>query len=232
MKLLKSLSVNGEAVGLVREYIWLDMATPGRADFTVRSPKPLSGVVQFYIGAAGRGTMAEFFTGFIVDSHTVDASQQRLFCRELAAALWTVIPVSIRNASMRDILGVYARKTGLSFTVPDKDYGDTPCPAFQTVGSGIHGLDSLGPIFGIEDYIWQQQGDGQVFAGSWQDSKWAGKPFTVQETAFENIQVDGTRTLQAVPGLRPGVMLNGRYVTSLQLYKHFMVVTCAKRLNG
>jgi hypothetical protein len=231
MKLIKSLTINGAPMGLVREHVCLDMSTPGRADFTVRSPVPLTGIVQLSMRDASQDRMKEFFTGFIDQSHTVDRAQQRIFCRELSAVLWAVLPVSIRHASMKDILGVYSRKTGLSFTVPDKPYGNTPCPAFQTIANGIHGLDSLGAVFGIQDYIWQQQGDGQVYAGSWKDSKWADKPFSVPESLFQDVQVNGTKTMQAVPGLRPGVLLNGQYITSLQLKEHFMVVTCAKRLD-
>ncbi len=231
MKLIKSLTINGEPVGLVREHVWLDMSTPGRADFTVRSSEPLTGIVQLAIGDASQEKLVDFFTGFIAQSHTVDGAQQRLFCRELSAVLWATLPVSIRNASLRDILGIYSRKTGLSFSVPDKPYGTTPCPAFQTIANGIHGLDSLGAVFGIPDYIWQQQGDGQVYVGAWADSRWAGKPFLVPEHFFQDVQLDGTKTMQALPGLRPGVQLNGRYITSLQLKEHFMVVTCAKQLD-
>lgn len=218
-------------MGLVREHIWLDISTPARADFTVRSPGPLTGIVQLAIGAAGQKSLVEFFTGFISQSHTVDGAQQRIFCRELSAVLWATIPVSIRNASLNDILGVYSRKTGLSFCVPDKEYGTTLCPAFQTIGNGIHGLDSLGAIFAIPDYIWQQQGDGKVYVGGWADSRWAKKPFSVSEAFFQDVQLDGTKTMQAIPGLRPGVQLNGQYITSLQLKEHFMVVTCEKQLN-
>ena len=231
MKLVKKIIVDGNALGLVSDHVWLDMATPGRADFTVRSSVPLSGIVQFYIGAAGIGTLVEFFTGFIAGCHTVDNCQQRIFCRELSAVLWAVLPVSIRNASMKDILGVYARKTGLEFSIPEQAYAATKCPAFQSVGNGIHGLDALGDIFGISNYIWQQQGNGQVYAGAWDDSRWADQPFSVDESFFQDVQLDGTKTMQAVPGLRPGILLNGQYITSLQLKEHFMVVKCEKRLN-
>ena len=231
MKLVKTVTVSGEPVPLVREHVHLDISTPGRADLTVISDTPLSGIVKMAIGDA-RQTPVVFFTGFIARSHTVDAKQQRLFCRELSAVLWATLPVSIRNASLRDVLGVYARKTGLSFVVPDTPYADTPCPAFQTIANGIHGLDSLGAVFKIPHYIWQQQGDGQVFVGAWEESRWAGKPFTVPEPFFQDVQIDGTKTLQAIPGLRPGVQMNGQYITSLQLKEHFMVVTCATQLDG
>jgi len=231
MKLIKRITVAGVEVGLVKEHVWLDVSTPGRADFTVRSSTPLSGVVQMWLGVAGR-SMMEYFTGIILRTTTVDDFQQRIFCRELTGVLLQVIPVSIRKASMRDILSVYSRKTGLSFLVPDQGYADTPCPAFQTHGSGLHGLDALGSIFGIKDYIWQQQGDGNVFAGSWADSKWADKSVTVPEKFFQDIQLNGTKTMQAAPGLRPGVKLNGEYITSLQLQEHYMVVSCATQLNA
>ncbi|VFQ46878.1 hypothetical protein [Desulfoluna butyratoxydans] len=231
MKLEKIVMVAGQPVPLVREHVSLDISTPGRADFTVISDKPLSGIVEMAMGDARKDPVA-FFTGFVVRSHTVDARQQRLFCRELSAVLWGSLPVSIRNASLRDVLGVYARKTGLSFVVPEAGYADTPCPAFQTIANGIHGLDSMGAVFAIPNYIWQQQGDGQVFVGAWEDSRWADKPFTVPETFFQDVQLDGTKTLQAIPGLRPGVQMNGQYITSLQLKEHFMVVTCAKRLDA
>jgi len=231
MKLIKELYINDKPAGLVREHVFLDISTPGRADFTVRSASPLSGIVHMVIGDAGRNSRVDFFTGFIVRSATVDGAQQRIFCRELSAVLWATIPVSIRNVSMTDILGVYARKTGLTFVKVGKAYATTPCPVFQTVASGIHGLDSLGKVFNIPNFIWQQQGDGNIFAGAWDDSRWSGKPFSINESFFQDVQLDGTKTLQAVPGLRPGVMLNGQYITSLQLKEHFMVVTCEKQLS-
>jgi hypothetical protein len=232
MKLIKTLTINGTSVGLVKDHVFLDIATPGRADFTVRSAAPLSGIVNLAIADASQGRALDFFTGFIAQSHTVDRAQQRIFCRELSAVLWAVLPISIRNASMTDILNVYARKTGLKFATPAKEYTATPCPMFHSIGTGIHGLDSLGKVFDIENYIWQQQGDGTVYAGAWDDSRWAGKPFTVPERFFQDVQLDGTKTMQAIPGLRPGVLLNGQYITSLQLTEHFMVVTCEKQLSA
>jgi hypothetical protein len=231
MKLLKKLYINDQPVGLVKEHIYLDISTPGRADFTVRSGAPLSGIVHFAIGDAGRNSLVDFFTGYIERSNTVDGAQQRLFCRELSAVLWSTIPVSIRNASLNDILGIYSRKTGLSFVKQGKAYATTPCPVFQTIGNGIHGLDSLGNVFKIPNFIWQQQGDGDIFAGDWHDSRWSGKPFAIDESFFQDVQLDGTKTVQALPGLRPGVRLNGEYITSLQLKEHFMVVSCEKRLS-
>jgi hypothetical protein len=232
MKLVKKLFVNDTPVGLVREHVFLDISTPGRADFTVRGTAPLSGIVHFEIGDAGKGSTVDFFTGYIDRSNTVDGAQQRIFCRELSAVLWSIIPVSLRNVSLNDVLNVYSRETGLTFVKGTKPYATTPQPVFQTVASGVHGLDTLGNIYKIPDFIWQQQGDGDIFVGDWQDSRWSGKPFEIDESFFQDVQLDGTKTLQAIPGLRPGVMLNGQYITSLQLKEHFMVVKCEQQLNA
>lgn len=231
MKLNKTLLINGEPFGLVKDHVFLDLSTPGRASFTVKSKVPLKGLVQFSIGAASGSKMFDFFTGYIERSNTVDGAQQSIFCRELSAVLWQIIPVSIRNCSMTDILGIYNRKTGLSFITGNSEYATTLRPVFQTVGNGIHGMDSMGAVFGISNYIWQQQADGKVFAGDWHDSKWADKPFSIGEHFFEDVQINGAKTVQAVPGLRPGVLLNGEYVNSLEFKDHVMVIKCGKRLD-
>lgn len=59
MKLAKTLTVNGSPVGLVSEHIALDLSTPGRADFTVRSSAPLSGIVHYAFGDTARGQMVD-----------------------------------------------------------------------------------------------------------------------------------------------------------------------------
>ena len=232
MKLVKHLTVDGKAVGLVREHVCLDLSTPGRGDFTVRSTGPLQGLVEFSIKDASQDRFTILFTGFVVQSHTVDAAQQRIFCRELSAVLWGNLPVSIRPATLEDVLGIYARETGLEFVTPDAEYTNALVHSFQSVGNGIHGMDALGKVFAVPDYIWQQRIDGKVFVGSWQDSQWANKPFPIPETAFQDVQVNGTKAMQAIPGLRPGVLLNGQYLTRLEFSEHFMVITCETQLNG
>ncbi len=64
-----------------------------------------------------------------------------------------------------------------------------------------------------------------------QTAGWQENLFLVPEHFFQDVQLDGTKTMQALPGLRPSVQLNGQYITSLQLKEHFMVVTCDKQLN-
>ncbi|MGL1932166.1 MAG: hypothetical protein OCC45_10445 [Desulfotalea sp.] len=226
MKINKNITVNDQSLPLVKDHTAIDISTPGRADFTVQAKSALSGVVDFMVGTT---SMVNFFTGYIEKSITVDAKQQRIFCRELTAVLWNKIPVSARRVSLADVLSIYSRKTGLQFR---SEGGETPVPVFQTMGNGIHGLDSLGRVFGIDEYIWQQQEDGVVYVGSWQDSKWPDCNVPVPEELFTDVQLDGTKTIAVVPGLRPGMKINDNFITAIQLIGHEMVVKCETQLDA
>lgn len=231
MKLRKTLTVNGKPVPIVQDDVRLNLQAPGQAMFVVRSGAALAGVVRFSIGYSCQKYDQLYFTGSIQTSRTVDAKQQRLQCRELTAILHKNWPLALRHPCLRDVLHSYAVATKLPFIIPEQPYAERRVPCFQPLGSGIHGLDSLGGIFGIADYMWNQQADGRVFVGSWQDSRWADKPVQLEEPWFRKVGNTGNRTIPAIPLLRPGVQLNGEFVTKVQLVQHEMVVTCSKSLN-
>ncbi|MFW5487380.1 MAG: hypothetical protein ACNI3A_02995 [Desulfovibrio sp.] len=141
------------------------------------------------------------------------------------------MPVEPATSHIAPSPGPYNEKTGLFFVVPEQKYATRRVPCFQTLGNGYHGLDSLGAVFGIENYIWQQQADGAVFVGSWNDSRWASRPVEIAEKLFTRVDANGAKVLPAVPTLRPGVRLNEQYLTSLRLAGHEMVVQCGKSLR-
>ena len=231
MKLRKTLIVDGAAVKLVSEDIRLDLYAPGRAVFQVQSETALSGAVTFAMGYSTEDRDQAFFTGYVERSLTVDKAQQRLLCRELTGVLDADLPVSLRHPMLSDVLAAYAGLTGLAFAVPDRTYAKTRVPCFMALGSGYHGLDSLGGVFGIDDYIWLQQGDGSVFVGSWHDSRWADRPVAIEETWFSGVTADGGARLPVLPALRPGTRINNKYLLRLQLIGSEMVVQCARQLK-
>ncbi|EPR43152.1 hypothetical protein dsx2_2512 [Desulfovibrio sp. X2] len=225
MRLIKRLLVSGEDVPLAAEDIRLDIDRPGRAVFQVRATQALSGPVTFALGWNFDDAMTLFFSGDVERCTPVDASQQRLFCREVTARLDASIPLALRHPTLRDVVAAYADATGLSFIVPDKAYASTKVPAFYGLGSGFHGMATLGDVFGITDYLWQAQGDGQVFVGSWGDSRWAKAGVTIPATYFAKATAT-SRSIAAIPGLRPGVLLNGERVASVRMSGHQMEVVC------
>lgn len=225
MRLLKRLEIAGVEVPLVSEDIRLDIDRPGRAVFQVRAEAELSGLVSFAMGWHFDAALTLFFTGEVEHSTAVDSGQQRLFCRELSARLDAQHPLSLRHPTLREVLAAYAGRTGLRFILPDKPYASTRVPAFYGLGSGYHGMVNIGEVFGIEDYMWQAQGDGAVFVGSWADSRWPASPVSLPQEFFTRVTA-GMQTMTCVPGLRPGVVLNDRRVQSVRLAGHQMEVAC------
>jgi hypothetical protein len=80
-------------------------------------------------------------------------------------------------------------------------------------------MDSLAKVFGIDDFIWQQQGDGEVFAGAWADSFFGVRaPLQLPVSLFDGYQGNQSAMIAALPGLRPGATINqGERITSVTL---------------
>lgn len=229
MKLRKRLTVNGASVPVVDADVRLELRAPGRAMVRVQSEAALTGFVRLYLGYSNQDADQLYFTGYVEKSTTVDAQTQRLMCRELTALLDVHMPVFLRHPTLQDVLAAYAQRTGLSFIMGEGTYATRPVACFSAFGSGHQGMDSLGAVFGIAQYVWQQQGDDNVYVGSWQESRWATRPVTVEERWFSACDANGGKTLPVLPALRPGVQLNGEFVTALQLRGETMVATCEKQ---
>lgn len=227
MRLRKKLMVAGQEYGLVNDNVALYYNRPGRAVFQVRATdeqaEALTGMVQFALGWAHSDGMTLFFTGDIERAVRVDGQQRRLFCREISSRLDSNIPLAIRHATLKDVLGAYAAATGLEFILPDKPYASVKAPAFYGHGSGFHGLACAGDIFGIADYHWQAQGDGKIFVGSWADSRWPYRPGTISEEFF-TAAGSAARKIAAIPTMRPGAVLNGQRVRMVRFSGHNMTV--------
>lgn len=231
MKLNKTLYVNDAPYKLQSEDVVLSLYSPGRAVFQVIADHPLSGTVRFEMGYSVQDEAVAFFNGVIRESVTVDSGQQRLRCRELSCVLYAQLPAALRHPTLRDVVQWYAEQTGLTFIVPERDYAVRRIPSFYTLGDGYQGICSLGALFRVPDYVWFQQGDGSIFVGSWQDSRWAARPVELDEKWFTNVKAAGGKSVPAIPELRPGVLLNGQYLTKVKFEGHEMVVTCEKALK-
>ncbi|VXB47280.1 conserved hypothetical protein [Pseudomonas sp. 8O] len=131
----------------------------------------------------------------------------------------------LANRSVK-VISCFTARTGLRFRVPDKPYAKVKAPYFHSLATGFQAMDSLAQVFGIPDYIWQQQGDGEVFAGSWADSYWgAREPLNLPQELFDSYQGNQSATVAALPGLRPGVSINqGERITSVTLASTQMAI--------
>ncbi|MEB0090083.1 hypothetical protein RHM65_22195 [Pseudomonas sp. CCI4.2] len=218
MKLHKVLTVDGTPYDLVSDEVRLDLRSPGRASFVVKADATLKGLVTLDLGYNDK-PLQRHFVGYVERCTAPNNRERVLLCREVSAILTHPLPMGLRHVNLSEVLIEVSKKTGLTFRVPEqKTYATTKTPYFYSLAAGIQTMDSLAQVFGIPDFVWQQQGDGQVFVGSWTDSFWGSKsPLQLPPELLDNYQ-NHSATVAALPGLRPGATLNqGERVTSVIL---------------
>ncbi|WP_339531540.1 hypothetical protein [Pseudomonas mucidolens] len=225
MKLHKVLAINGVPYVLVKNEVRLDTKSPGRATFTIQAPAQVKGLVTLDIGY-NDSTLQRHFIGYVERSTTASTSQQVLFCRELAAILANPLPLNLRHVDLRAVLVEISKHTGLRFRVPEQPYAGVKAPFFYSLAAGYQAMDSLARVFNIPDFIWQQQGDGEVFVGCWADSFFGVRsPLQLPVELFDDYQGNQSAMIAALPGLRPGATINhGERITSVALVDNQMAI--------
>ncbi len=233
MKLHKQLTFNGEPIPLVNDDVRLFLFSPGVALFHVNHSDALtSGIVQFSAGY-DPAAMVPVFTGPIQKSFYVDKKQQALYCRELTSTLNRILPLALRNCTLNDVLAAISKDTALKFVTPEQDYSRTAAPVFYSVGGGYHAMDSLARVFRIKKPIWQQQGDGKVFVGSWEHSFFAGKPVPVPVEVRSKSGISNSCELVAAPRFRPGIVMeSGEVITAVHFKEAQMYIEWDKNPWG
>lgn len=218
MKLNKVLTVDQVPVNLVTDDVRLDLKSPGRAIFTVFSQAPLKGLVTLDIGY-NESSLQRHFIGYVERSTPSSGTQQVLYCREMSAVLAQRLPLNLRHVDLRAVLTEISEQTGLSFRHPDQPYARLKTPYFYNLSTGYLALDSMSRVFNIPDYIWHQQGNGEIFVGSWADSFFGQRPAVqLPVELFDGYQGNQSATIAALPGIRPGATFNdGRRITSVSL---------------
>lgn len=227
MNITKQLSINGVPFKLSAEDIRLSLFTPGRASFTLQSRAEVSGIVAFHIGYSV-DQLVPYFIGYVENSVAINADQQRIYCREFTGTLNRRVIVGIHAATLRDVLQTISADSGLEFVLPPQPYSKTPAPSFYTVGNGYHAMDNIGDVFKIDRYIWQQQGDGKIYVGSWNHSYWAERGLEIPPEWKSAFGVANRTTIPTLPRLRPGALINGAYLTELKLENNQMAITWDK----
>ncbi|MCD5970439.1 hypothetical protein [Pseudomonas quasicaspiana] len=218
MKLHKMLTIGGVAHALVKDDVRLELAGPGRATFTIQAPASVKGLVTLDMGY-NESLLQRHFIGYVETSTAANSTEQVLFCRELASILAKPLPMNLRHVDLQGVLREIGTKTGLRFRVPDQAYARVKVPYFYSLAAGYQAMQSMAGVFGISDFIWQQQGDGEVFVGSWADSFFGARsPLQLPAELFDGYQGNQSAMIAALPGLRPGASFNqGERITSVTL---------------
>jgi len=228
MKLDRVLTISGKVVPVSDERVVLGLSDPGRAQFTVEAAAgdvAAFSAVAFDLGYASDDSLQRLFFGFVESVTPIDSVHCKLFCRELAGVLRRPMPLNLRHPDLRDVLGAIGALTNLVFSAPAVDYCSTKIANFVCLGDGLQALDSVGRAFRVADFVFQQQGDGVIFVGSWADSRWAGKAVDVDVSFFDGQVSSGSARIAAVPVFRPGVVVNGKRVLGLEFSGNFMTLS-------
>ncbi|EKO3922787.1 hypothetical protein GCS56_000003 [Vibrio metschnikovii] len=188
-------------------HIVFDENTPGRASIKIEGTAEPNTIIAIDLGWGG--SIDRVFLGYIERVQPTEKGWSELFCRELGAILFKPLDIIIRHPTLMQLLSEVTNKTGLQFVVPEKAYSKTAIPCFYSDGNGYRIMDEIGQAFGIEDMFWQQQGNGQIYVGSWKDSFWANKPVTIPNQLMTNHTASKSVKIPAIPKIKPGVVVNG-----------------------
>lgn len=228
MKLNEQLLIGGERVTTIKtKLVQLDVHSPGRASFEIVTTQEPRGLVELQIGYDAN-QLKPYFLGVIEAKHFSNGVWY-LTCRELLGALSFNTPIAIRHASIAQVLDVLAER-GLEFVLPEANYTRVRVPTFYHSGTGIEALRQIGRVWQIPNYLFQQRPDGKIYVGSWNDSRWPNTEIT--NFAEHAITVSNSQSgeLIAVPTLRPGIKINGRYITEVTLNNDRMQLRWSNKL--
>lgn len=223
MKLDKRLFIAGRSVPIINDDALLQLSDTGRASFDIVSASEPSGIVMFDVRYR-TGNWTTFFIGFIKKATRKSNQHYFILCRELSNALRLPCPVSLRSCVLTDVLDRLNEVTALTYKMGNHAYSSTLQPRFQSLGNGYDVLANIARVFSIDDFIWQQMINGDVFIGSWRDSTWHNKDVFLSDDFYMNQQAQKQATIPVLPSLRPGALLNNKRVTQVRLIKNQMII--------
>ena len=226
MKLNKRLTINGQEAHIAADKLVLELSSAGRGFITIKGTASLRDIVRLDIGYGQE--LHRYFTGVVAKAIPAENGHVRLLVKELAFVLGTRVSISIQHATFRQVITRLADETGLNFVLPAAaDYADRPIPNFTTAGTGAQLLQNAGRAFGIPGFCWYQQPDGHIYAGSYQHSRWAGRPITIEQDITSAQAAGNSLTIPASPLIRPGALVNGKQITRVEFDGTSMTLTWA-----
>lgn len=215
--------INDKKVDMTDHWIMLKDNSPGNCQIKVKSAPNKLDIVAVDLGW---GEMIDrVFIGYVERVMPAEAGWSLIFCREVAASLAFNLSVMLRHPTLRQVIGEISEQTGLEFVLPDKPYADTAIPCFYCDSSGYAMLDNLGRTYKVPDFIWQQQGNGKIYLGSYQDSFWHDKPIIIPNNLMTNHQAGKTVSMPAAPMVRPNVTANNERIKSVEFKGTNMTIT-------
>lgn len=223
MKPVITLRISDQIVEVSDLHLMLELSACGRGFITALTDSDCTGqVVRIDMGYNER--VYRWFTGFVERSQPAEDGTQRLFVREMVGIFERSWPVSQQHPTLRGITNELTKLAGLTFALPAAGYVDTPVPHFTHSGPGYQILNNLGRIFLVPDYVWFQYPDGTIYTGSYADCRFAASPVEIPDEFIKTAAAGNTWTLAGIPAIRPGVIVNGRRITTVRMANDTMTL--------
>lgn len=228
MKPIKRLYLSGDEVHLVDATLALELSACGRGFITAQTDTDYTGkMVRLDVGYPE--LVLRWFTGYVERSQSSENGYQRLFVRELVGIFERAWPCSFQHPTLRQIAEWLTEHSGLTVQVPNQNYSDKPIPHFTHSGNGYQLLANLGRAFSINDYVWYQLPDGDVYVGSAAHALFADKPVNIPAEFSLRTAGGNSMTVPLVQSLRPGAEVNGQRLTLVKLHNDEMSITWTPR---
>ncbi|OCG63827.1 hypothetical protein A9G48_05045 [Gilliamella sp. wkB18] len=229
MKINKYAIIDNERIQIIDCNIILELNACGRGFITV--PAGCRGALKnktLIINVGYGNDLQRFFTGYIESEQTAAHNANRLFIRELIGCYQQTIDCSFQHPTLTVVTEYLTSKNGLQFDLPCVDYVNIKIPHFKHSGTGFHLLREIGRAFNIPEYTFFQTPTGKIYCGSYNDSYFNDKCINfgdnlnkiASSTAGSNIV-----EIPLVPKLRPGVKINGKKVSIVNLINDDMIIT-------
>jgi hypothetical protein len=222
-KFITRAYIGNQKVAVSAHWLVLQAASPGTCQLTVDKSAERFTPVAFEMGW---GDMIDrVFFGYVERVMPAANGLFTIFCRELSSALSHNLSVMLRHPTLRQVCAEISAQTGLEFVIPDKAYVDVAIACFYCDCSGYAMLDNIGRTYKVPDFIWQQQGNGKIYLGSYQDSFWQGKDIKIPQNLMTDQLGGKSANIPATPKLRPNATANGKRISKVEFKDTNMTIS-------
>ncbi|EJJ3921079.1 hypothetical protein NI479_003127 [Salmonella enterica] len=167
----------------------------------------------------------KWFSGYVENDSRTGKGLRKLMVREAAAILQYPLNVSMQHPTLKQVAKHIEDNTGLRVQLPDADYTTTPIPHMTHNGNGYQLMTLIGRAFNIPDYVWYPSIDGIIYAGSFADCRFAKRPVQLPVEITKDDHGANGWTVQTIPMIRPGVVMNGHRISQVQLQGDSMIIS-------
>lgn len=227
MKPIRDLRIDGKPYPVVEENIVLRLNGAGTGFITINADDnegPMRGKsVDLSIGYNDQPV--KWFSGYVENDSRTGKGLRKLMVREAAAILQYPLNVSMQHPTLKQVAKHIEDNTGLRVQLPDADYTSTPIPHMTHNGNGYQLMTLTGRAFSIPDYVWYPSVDGIVYIGSFADCRFAKRPVQLPVEITKDDHGANGWTVQTIPMIRPGVVMNGHRISQVQLQGDSMIIS-------